>query len=81
MIKMAEKEAQKEKKGKKVRTGRKHENTKTYQFYEIKNDQLVRKRKSCPRCGSGTWLGEHKNRLYCGRCSYTEFLKNEKTEN
>ncbi len=27
----------------------------------------------CPRCGPGIFLGIHKNRLFCGRCHYTEF--------
>jgi small subunit ribosomal protein S27Ae len=64
-----------EKKGKRVRTGRKHESTKPYKFYEVKGEEVIRKKKSCPRCGPGTWLAEHKGRVYCGRCSYTEFEK------
>lgn len=64
-----------EKKGKRVRTGRKHESTKQYKFYEIKGEELVRKKQPCPRCGPGTWLAQHKGRIYCGRCSYTEFEK------
>ena len=69
------KEKKVEKKGKKVRTGRKHEKTTIYKFYDAKGPGLVRKKKSCPRCGPGTWLAEHKGRLYCGRCSYTIFAK------
>ena len=64
-----------EKKGKKVRTGRKHESVKTHAFYEIKGSELSRKRKHCPRCGEGTWLANHKSRAYCGRCGYTLFEK------
>lgn len=63
----------KEKRGKRIRTGRKHESPKQYKFYEIKDETLIRKRKPCPRCGPGTWLAEHKDRVYCGRCNYTEF--------
>jgi len=29
----------------------------------------------CPRCGQGIFLSKHKNRLHCGKCHYTEFLK------
>jgi len=31
----------------------------------------------CPRCGPGVFLAEPKSgdRLYCGKCHYTEFLK------
>ena len=71
----SKKEKKIEKKGKKVRKGRKHSSVKVHQLYEIKGDVLARKRKPCPRCGPGVLLSEHKNRLYCGRCSYTEFLK------
>ena len=37
--------------------------------------KLVGKRKSCPKCGVGTFLAVHKNRLTCGKCKYTEFTK------
>jgi len=33
------------------------------------------KRKSCPKCGAGVFLAEHKNRTSCGKCGYTEFNK------
>jgi len=43
--------------------------------YEIKGDTIVRKNKSCPKCGLGVYLANHKERLSCGKCGYTEFLK------
>ena len=64
--------------GKRVRTGRKHESIKGYKFYSVKGEtEVVRAKKSCPRCGPGTWLAVHNNRAYCGRCSYTEFQRKE----
>ncbi|MEK6923628.1 MAG: 30S ribosomal protein S27ae [Candidatus Micrarchaeota archaeon] len=30
--------------------------------------------KSCPKCGSGTRLGKHTNRLSCGKCGYMEMV-------
>ncbi len=69
------KEKKVEKKGKKVRTGRKHEKTEAHKFYQLSGGNLTRNRKPCPRCGPGTWLAEHKRRLYCGRCGYTIFEK------
>ncbi len=44
-------------------------------LYEIQGDKLVRKRRNCPKCGEGTFLGRHKNRESCGQCGYTEFTK------
>lgn len=35
--------------------------------------------KTCPRCGDGTFLAKHKDRLYCGKCRYTEFLQSNKS--
>lgn len=29
-------------------------------------------RKSCPKCGPGVNLAEHKNRNSCGKCGYFE---------
>ncbi len=40
--------------------------------YEVKGDSLERKNKSCPKCGPGVLLANHKNRLTCGKCGYTE---------
>ena len=33
---------------------------------------LKRKNRSCPKCGTGTRLAEHKNRRACGKCGYFE---------
>jgi small subunit ribosomal protein S27Ae len=40
--------------------------------YEVSGDALKRKNKSCPKCGSGYFLAEHKDRLSCGKCGYME---------
>ncbi|MGC8565179.1 MAG: 30S ribosomal protein S27ae [Thermoplasmata archaeon] len=45
------------------------------ELYEIKDGKLIRKRKSCPKCGPGVFLAEHENRYTCGKCGYTEFKK------
>lgn len=41
-------------------------------FYDVSGKRI---RPSCPRCGPGVFLGEHKNRFACGKCKYTEFKK------
>ncbi|MBN1385521.1 30S ribosomal protein S27ae [Candidatus Woesearchaeota archaeon] len=46
-----------------------------YKMYKISGDKLERKNKTCPKCGSASYLAEHKNRLSCGKCNYTEFKK------
>lgn len=30
------------------------------------------KNKSCPKCGDGIFLAEHKDRRSCGKCNYME---------
>ena len=47
---------------------------KTREKYKISGDSLT-KDKSCPRCGAGVFLAKHKGRSYCGKCKYTEFIK------
>ena len=67
----------KESKGKKP-----HKNkptSKKYTKYKIEGENIIRE-KHCPRCGLGVFLMKATNRLYCGRCHYTEFLKQEKKE-
>ena len=41
-------------------------------LYEVKGDALQRTHRSCPKCGPGTFLAEHKDRRACGRCGYSE---------
>lgn len=30
------------------------------------------KNKSCPKCGPGVFMADHKDRVACGKCGYTE---------
>jgi small subunit ribosomal protein S27Ae len=34
--------------------------------------KAYRKLRSCPKCGHGTRLAEHKDRFSCGKCGYME---------
>lgn len=45
-----------------------------WNLYEKSGDKITRKNKSCPKCGSGTFMAKHANRLTCGSCKYVEFL-------
>ncbi len=61
----------KEKKGKKA-----HKNkptSKRYSKYNIQGDAVTRER-FCPRCGPGIFLMVTKDRVYCGKCHYSEFM-------
>lgn len=51
-----------------------HKNKPTSKKYSLYLDGK-KKNKTCPRCGPGNFLADHKNRLYCGKCHYTEFIK------
>ena len=50
--------------------------SKVWKKYSISTNKLERK-KSCPRCGQGTFLAEHQNRTTCGKCGFTEFFTKE----
>lgn len=66
--------AEGKKKGKKP-----HRNKPTsekYKHYVIEGGKIKRG-KSCPRCGLGVFLANHKDRVSCGKCKYTEFLQNK----
>ncbi len=45
--------------------------------FEISGGSLKRKSQSCPKCGPGFFMGNHKNRNACGKCGYTEMKKKE----
>ena len=62
-----------EKKGKKP-----HKNkptSKKYSHYNVSGDKVTKKNRNCPRCGGGVFLAEHKDRVSCGKCNYTEFTR------
>ncbi len=48
-------------------------------FYQVtdNNNKVERTRRECPRCGKGVFMAVHKDRLTCGKCSYTEFQKDQ----
>ncbi|MFW9983715.1 MAG: 30S ribosomal protein S27ae [Candidatus Odinarchaeota archaeon] len=53
--------------------------TKTHEYYvQGKDGKLERKRRSCPRCGEGTFMAEHADRFHCGSCGFTEFKPSKK---
>jgi len=49
-----------------------------WKLYKVSGNKLERKNKSCPKCGSGTFLAAHKDRLTCGTCQYSEILSSDK---
>ena len=63
------------KKGKKKRKPKK--SSEKWKKYKIENNQAKLIAKFCPRCGPGIFLAESKNRVFCGRCHYTEFKSKE----
>ncbi len=42
-------------------------------YYKVEGDHIVRTHRTCPKCGEGYFLAEHKDRWTCGHCGYTEF--------
>lgn len=43
-------------------------------YYKVEGGKVVRLRQMCKVCPAGTFLAEHADRLYCGRC-HTAYLK------
>jgi len=48
---------------------------KIHEYYEVTESGVIRKKPSCPKCGPGTFMATHEDRVHCGRCGYTEFKK------
>ena len=67
----------------KIKKGKKkHVNkptSKKYTKYKIEGDKVTHER-FCPRCGPGVFLMTAKDRVYCGKCHYSEFASKEKKE-
>ena len=43
-------------------------------YYKVEGDKVVRLKQMCKVCPPGTFIAEHADRLYCGRCkvAYTK---------
>tara|TARA_B100000945_G_C20037747_1_gene437610 strand:+ start:237 stop:410 length:174 start_codon:yes stop_codon:yes gene_type:complete len=39
--------------------------------YSVEDGELVRKGTECPNCGPGVFMGEHSDRMVCGKCGHT----------
>lgn len=66
----------------KIKGKKKHKNkptSKKSSMYKVEGDKVIRER-SCPRCGPGIFLMKAKERVYCGKCHYTEFFKKAEKE-
>lgn len=46
-------------------------------YYEIKGNNISRKKTSCPKCGAGVFMAEHEDRQSCGKCGFTQWKSKE----
>ena len=44
-------------------------------YFKVEGATITTAKKYCPRCGPGIMMADHKDRLTCGKCGYTEFRK------
>jgi small subunit ribosomal protein S27Ae len=44
-------------------------------FFKVEGNNVTPTKKYCPRCGPGVVMADHKDRIACGKCGYTEFKK------
>ena len=59
--------------GKKTESAKSSKSIKVYAYYAKEGASLKRLKKSCPKCGQGYFMAQHKGRAVCGRCNYAEF--------
>jgi small subunit ribosomal protein S27Ae len=52
-------------------------NVQVWKLYKVEGEAATRLRKECPRCGKGYFMAEHKDRLSCGHCGFTQFSQRE----
>ena len=73
----------KKKKAATKKTKKKHvhkkEKLRILKYYKVDGEKVVRLRRMCEVCPPGTFLAEHEDRLYCGRCrsAYTKLVDKE----
>ena len=65
----------KKKKAAAKKTKKKHDHKKDklreLKYYKVDGEKVARLRRMCEVCPPGTFLAEHDDRLYCGRCRTT----------
>ena len=51
-------------------------------YYKVDGEKVARLRRMCEVCHPGTFLAEHEDRLYCGRCraAYTKLVDKSKVQ-
>lgn len=42
--------------------------------------EIGRLRRECTECGKGSFMAEHKDRFYCGKCHFTEAKTGKKNK-
>jgi small subunit ribosomal protein S27Ae len=55
----------------------KHRQVKQPDYYKVEGGEVKRMKKTCNRCGDGTFMAEHKDRHYCGKCGMTVWKKKD----
>ena len=76
----------KKKKKETKKTKKKHvhkkEKLRILKCYKVDGDKVARLRRMCEVCPPGTFLAEHEDRLYCGRCraAYTKLVDKAKVQ-
>ncbi len=51
-----------------------------WKYFKVEDGKVVRLKKTCPKCGEGVYMAEHKDRWVCGRCGYTEWKEKKEVE-
>ena len=76
----------KKKKAAAKKTKKKHVHKKdklrVLKYYKVDGEKVARLRRMCEVCPPGTFLAEHDDRLYCGRCrtTYAKLAEKVKTQ-
>lgn len=50
----------------------KHKPSQIWGKYKLEGEKAAKQGRECPRCGTGTFLAIHKNRVSCGKCGFAE---------
>jgi len=58
--------------GKKPAPVKKGKSYKISKIYEVSGAHVSKKNKTCPKCGPGVFMANHKDRWTCGKCKYSE---------